>query len=222
MAEIRNLAWHRKMVSRILNYQDGTPDQDFSGENDEWEKLDEAINESQAEERNAAVVDGSSEAFRMRQQFTWSSAAVTFALPSSIDRESIVAIHDVTGDSVGIPVYAAPRWANRKIFFIDNKTLQWATTGPSQDTTLEISYIAEPDAMKEPADEATWLPYNHRHLLNWGAACIAADAADQKTPAAWLARRDNYRSLFHLAISRGSPSETGVPRIRNHRQAGHR
>lgn len=220
MVELRNLAWHRKAVALILNYQDGTPDQDFTGpSNDQWEKIDAGINEALVEERNLAVLHGSSEAFKRAQRFTWSTGAVTFPMPSFIDRESVVSIHDVTNDSVGIPIYVSPRWANHKIFFLDAHTLQWATTGPGQNTTLEVSYIAEPPVLKDPADEADLFPYNHRHLINWSAACVIIDTSDQRVPESWLRRRDSYRSSLHLAVSRGSPSEYGVPRIRNHRAA---
>lgn len=219
MSEVRNLAWHRTQTSRILNHLEQTPDQDFAGrDNAPWENIDAALNEAQTEERNEAIVNGSSEAFKKTQQFTWAASSVTFTMPSFIDRESVYSIHDVTSDTVGFPLFPSSRSIGNKIFWLDNRRLQWMTTGPGADTTLEISYLMEPAALTEETQEADWLPYSHRHLLNWSAACIAVDMADQKVPARWLARRDQYRSTYHLFLSRGSPAETNVPRIRNHRR----
>ena len=218
MDEQRNLAWHRAQVARIVNYQDGTPDQDAAGpSNDTWQKIDDVLNEAAREERNEAILKGSTEAFRKRQRFTWESGETTYALPVFIDRESILDIHDVTANDVGQPVMALGRSFNRQIFWLDNRTLQWSTSGPGQDTTLEISYTAEAPTLKEPAAEYDLFPYNHRDLLNWSAACLWADMVDQRVPDAWERRRNNYRELFRLAISRGSPTTHGAQRIRNHR-----
>ena len=216
--ELRNLAWHRAEIARIVNFKDGTPDQDFVGPtNAPWLKVDAAFNEAQTFERNLAIQEGGSSWALNTIQKTWLADAVTFVLPNYIDRESIHSIHDVTSDVVGIPVTPGPRSANRKIFFLDAHTLQWGTTGPGSNTTLEISYLAEAVALTDPNQEAALFPYNHRHLLNWSASTILVDMADQRVPDTWTKRVENYRSIFQLALTRGVPSETNVPRIRNHR-----
>ena len=218
MEERRNLQWHRACVAEIVNYQDGTPDQDSTGPtNYTWKKIDAALNEAARQERNEAIIHGSSEAFRKKQSFTWASGELTFTLPSYIDRESVMEMHDVTDDTLGQPIHAMARGFNRLIFWLDNKTLQWGTTGASRDTTVEISYAAAAPSLSAPTAEYDVFPYSHRDLINWSAACIWADMADQEAPASWEKRRDGYRSSFHLAISRGSPTSYGAPRIRNHR-----
>ena len=215
--ELRNLAWHRTEIARIVNFKTGEPDQDFAGPaNAPWEKIDAAFNEAQTLERNFALQEGNYSSFLATQQFTWAASAVTFTLPSYIDRESIHSMYDVTSDSSGIPMNVTPRAANRKIWWLNNTTLQWSTTGPGSAATIEIVYLREAAPLTEPTQESI-IPYNHRHLLNWSAAVILIETADQKAPDSWLVRLAEYREIFHLALSRGSPAETNVARIRNHR-----
>lgn len=214
--ELRNLAWHRKEIARIVSFKT-EPDADFAGPtNAPYETIDAAFNQAQVHERNLAILE-SSAAFEKTVRVTWTANQATMTMPSYIGRESIVSLTDVTNNSSGIPITVARRAAQRKIWWLDNRTLQWMTTGPGSDTTVEITYIAEPQALTEPNQEADVFPYSHRHLLNWSAACILVEMADQRVPDNWVRRTQEYRSNFLLAISRGSPSETNVPRIRNHR-----
>lgn len=219
--ELRNLAWHRKEIVRIVNQKTGTPDADFKGSsNAPFEKIDAALNEARVHERNLAIIHGSSKAFEKTVQKTWPASQVTLSLPSHIDRESVFGLWDVTDSSAGYALKVVRREVNGRIFWHDNLTLQWATTGPASATTIEIGYQAEAEPLTEPAQECSVFPYNHRHLLNWSAAVILTDIADQRPPDRWLQRLDEYRSAFHLAISRGSPAASSVPRIRNHRMGG--
>ena len=216
--EVRNLQWHRTEIARIVNFKTGTPDQDFAGpSNAPWEKVDAAFNEAQTYERNLAVQEGNYSSFLATIQVTWPASQVTFQPPSYIDRESLYAVYDVTSDSSGIPVGISPRAANRKIYWHDSSTLQWATSGPGSAKTLEIVYLREASALTEPAQEASCFPYNHRHLLNWSAAVVLVTLADQQAPRLWIDRVAELRSAFHFALGRGSPGETNPPRIRNHR-----
>lgn len=216
--ELRNLAWHRREIVRIVNQKTGTPDQDFKGSsNAPYEKIDAALNEARVYERNLAIIHGSSKSFEKTLQVTWSASDVTMSLPSYIDRESVFGLWDVTNNSAGYTLKVSRRELQGRLFWKDNRTLQWTTTGPASGTTIEIAYQSEAEPLTEPAQECTVFPYNHRHLLNWSAAVILTDIADQRPPQRWLDRLEEYRSAFHLAISRGSPAESSVPRIRNHR-----
>lgn len=216
----RNLAWHRKGVATIINFSDGAASQDFAGatSNAEWEKIDAAINEAGRSERNLAILEGGQSPLRRTYQKVWAASAVTFDLPSFIAREAIISVHDVTDSAVGFPIYVSERWQNHTTFFIDAQKLQWGTTGPDRATTLEFSYIAQPNTLKEHTDEADWLAYDHRDLLNWSAAAILRDIADEQVPLSWTRRLEHYRELYHMALSRGVPTETNPARIRNHRQ----
>lgn len=216
--ELRNLAWHRKMISQIVNQKD-EPDQDFRGSSNEpYSRIDAAFNEAQVRERNLALVDGSSKAFEETIQVTWPADQVTLVLPDSIDRESIVWLRDVTNNSAGYTIPISRREMNGRVFYKDSRTLQWTTVGPASDVTMEITYVAEPAALTDPAQEATVFPYNHRHLLNWSAATILLTIADQRVPPKWEETLDELRSTFHLMLSRGAPTGTNPPRIRNHRR----
>lgn len=215
--EVRNLAWHRTQISRIVCRKD-EPDQDFAGTaNEPWSLIDAAFNEAQNRERNLALVDGSSKAFEKTIQVSWPASQVTLTLPTYIDRESITRLWDVTNNSAGYTIPVSRRELNGRVFWKDNRTLQFSTTGPASTMTVEITYLAEAAALREPAQEADVFPYNHRHLLNWSAAIILLSVADQRIPPKWEETIEELRSTFHLAISRGAPSETNPPRIRNHR-----
>ena len=215
--ELRNLAWHRTMISRIVSQKD-EPDQDFRGSsNAPYAPIDSAFNEAQVRERNLALIDGSSKAFEETVQLTWPASQATLELPTFIDRESIVRLWDVTNNSAGYTIPITRRGLNGRVCFKDNRTLQWATTGPASALTVEIAYAAEAITLTDPAQEASLFPYNHRHLLNWSAAVILLTIADQRVPPKWEETLDELRSTFHLALSRGAPTETNPPRIRNHR-----
>lgn len=216
---LKNLAWHRKQTAIIVNFSNGAASQDFSGDttNAEWDKVDAALNEAGRVERHMALLEGGTEPFKRTLQKTWGDDDVTFTLPESISRESISSIYDVTDATDGYPLFVSGRWSGHTIFFKDSKTLQWGTSGPGRDTTLEFTYHMHPNVLLHPTDEAEWLPYEHRDLLNWSAACIMRDIADEAIPASWSRRLDEYRSLFHLTLARGVPAESNPPRIRNHR-----
>jgi hypothetical protein len=212
------LAWHRQKVSRIVSFNEGQTDQDFAGpSNDTYAILDDAINEAQRAERNHAVIECGDEWFKVTENFSWPANQVTFAFPTYIDQDSIAELYDVTNDSRGLPIIPFPRAMQTKIFWLDKGTLQFEQTGPGSDITLQVVYIAQPHDLKDPLDEPDLFPYAHRDLLNWSAACILRDMADEQPPARWIERRDEYRENFHLMLAKGKPRAAPF-RIRNQRQ----
>ena len=216
--EIRDLKWHRAEMARVINFTSGTPDQDFAGPtNAPWANVDAAFNEAQTYERNLALIEGGESWAEKTLQQTWAASAVTFTLPEYMDRESVRMLYDVTNNSAGVPIQVTSRHIRGRVFWKDNRTLQWGTSGPGAAVTVEISYIGEAVALTEDAQEAALFPYNHRHLLNWSGACILMDMADQRIPQTWITRAAEYRSAFHLSIGRGIPLGSNVSRIRNHR-----
>ena len=99
--EPRNLEWHRKETAIIINFNDGTVDEDFKGSsNDSWSQFDSAISEAGEEIRNLIVEEAGVEFLRRTVSIVWTADDVTYKMPSYIDRNSIISIHEVTNDTV--------------------------------------------------------------------------------------------------------------------------
>lgn len=216
--DLRNLAWHRQKVSRIVNFNDGQPDQDFVGDsiNDSFGRIDDAINECAGNVRNFLLNNVGQVPLERTVSDTWPSGSVTHTL--NVDPADIISIYDVTNDAVGQPLYTQNKVYNTLIFWKDGRTLQWGTAGPGSALTLQITYVMNAGELNEPMQEFEFLPYAHRHVINWGAAVLLRTMADESAPQNWTQHYDTLLEDLEMHLSKGQPMETGRPRIQNRRR----
>lgn len=213
--EKRNLQWLRDRVSRRLRFNEDQTDQDFAGSTaDTYEVIDDFINEAYRTEVNEAQNETSVEHFRETITDSWPQAQVLYVLPAFIDAENILAITDISSSSRGIPILPRSEEMQSRIFWKDSRTIQYDTTGPGSDLTIQIAYLAHASEMRDPLDEPRYIPYRFRDLLIWSACVIARMTSDEAPPAPWELRRDSLREAMHLALSKGKPLQSGPPRIR--------
>lgn len=196
----------------------GQTDQDFNSLNDAYYHLDDALTEAYHLEVNEGKVKASSENFKETEQVTWLSGAVTFSFPTFIQPHNILELYDVSDDGLGRLLILGRRSSGQTIFWKRRDLLQWGSEGPTSDVTLEVTYVAIAQTLKTPLQEPELIPYEFRDLLTWSAACILAAKAEQKPPYEWKEKRDEWRSSWYTAMSRGRPMHQNVPRIRNHRR----
>lgn len=217
--ERRNLAWHRKAVSRIVTFNARQTDQAFAGAtaNDQYGIIDSAINEAAREERTYIFNNSGTEPLRRVQSLTWSADDATLTLPNIYDPNDVIAITDITNDAVGQPIFVMSKAQNALTFWKDYNTLQWGSSGPGRDMTIEVAFIAQAPELTETTQEFSFIPYAHRDLINWSAAVILSLEADQTPTRSWVDRRDDLREQLELALSKGKPLTTNVPRIQNQR-----
>lgn len=214
----RNLQWLRQKVSRYLNFNSTQTDQDFAGSvNDPNALIDDFINEAYRTECNEVMNETSVEHFREVITDSWPQGQLLYILPSFLDPTSILAITDISSSSRGIPLLPQREDMQTRIFWKDQRTLQYDTTGPGSDLTIQIAYLGQPSEMKDDTDEPYLIPYKFRDLLTWSAVVIARSVGDEAPPKFWVDRRDELRAQLALALSKGKPLQSGPPRIRNRR-----
>lgn len=215
--EPRNLAWLRRILSGIVNFNSGQTDQNFNTENDEFYHLDDALTEAYALEINEAKVM-SVEPFKKTAQLTWESGDSTFVLPDYLNGSDLIEIHDVTDNAVGTLLVVGNRQAGHTVYWKTENTLQWGVDGPGEDKTLEMTYVGSGTTFKKPLQEPDLIPYRFRHLLPWSAAVVISSKAEQKPPQFWLTKLDEWRTSWYSAITRGRPMHQNVPRVHNTRR----
>lgn len=216
--EPRNLAWLRRILSGIVNFNSDQTDQNFNTLNDEFYHLDDALTEAYDLELSEGKVKASVEPFKETAELEWESGDATFTLPDYIQREDILEIYDITNNAVGSLVTVGRRSAGHAVFWKTRRKLGWGTEGPGEDKTLEVTYVGSAQTFKKPQQEPGLIPYRFRWVLPWSAAVLLSSKADQNPPQHWMSQLAEWRSSWYSAMSRGSPMHQNVPRVHNHRR----
>lgn len=215
--EIYNLAWLRRILSGIVNFNSGQTDQVWNTENDQYLQLDDALTEAADFELNEARATASTEAFKVTHTLPeWAVDAVTYTLPDYIERNSLLELWDITESTSGTLLTIGTRYAGALIFWKSMRTLQWGNDGPPSAKTLEATYIMSAPRFRSPLQEPDFIEARFRHLLPWSAACLLSKKADQNPPGAWEDQAKKWRSSWYSSLTKGSPAHQNVPRIRRH------
>jgi hypothetical protein len=185
-----------------VNFNSGQDDQDFSEET-----ILGAINMAYKKEVTLAKQEGSQRWFHMTQEpAVWLSGEVTYTVPSPLNRVAVLRIADVTEEiSSGTPLLWGEGGSMSQVFWKNHKTLQWGTTGPTQDTTLRFMYVASPEELVNDDDYPELVPEEFHELLPLSAACILRLMADEICPVSWTTEQNEQRQLFWKFVSRGRP-----------------
>jgi hypothetical protein len=163
----------------------------------------------QCYEREIAMAknEGKVDWFRKMRSVTWPASTTTFVLPDGLHQKSLLYLWDITNNDPGVQliVGGGPE-SSATIFWQDNKTLQWLSSGPSTDTTIRAFYIADAEKIQPAtsADDAEYelLPPEHQWLLVWSTAVLLREAADESAPQAWYSNLDTCRRAFWKHTSR--------------------
>jgi hypothetical protein len=215
----KNLAWLRTRVSNLVNFDVTQPDQDFTGPASEPNQLiDGALSEVYMEEINRARFEAAKDWFKVDFTFTWAADTSTLdltTLSSDLSTHSIIELSDETDDSEGTPIWVRHTSYESPVSWRNRTTLQWGTSGPGSARTIRAVYMASPQDLSDPLQEPYLVPPEYRWLLVWGAAVILRDMADEEAPARWVAKRDELREVFHLALAQGKVQQPAVNVIRD-------
>ena len=205
MSEIRDLAWARAKLAKLLRFNYQEADEAFAGTAaNPWQQIDDFLGEAY----NAIVVDARSnvspDIFVVLRTLTWASGELTLTLPSIVDLTSMFSIEDITNGDPGDPISVArnelPSY-HSTVRMLDYHTLQWGTEGPDETKTLRVKALGRAEPLTSEQEEPVFIPYDHRYLWVWEAALLAREFADDdNVPRLWMERRDRYRDLLHQEI----------------------
>jgi hypothetical protein len=216
---IRNLAWLRQKVSTKVNFDVTQPDQDFIGPSSDTNQLvDDAINEAYVEEYTNVKLEAAPEWFMQTEEFTWAASEVTLDLRTvslTASNHSVLRMEDITNSVDGDPISIKKSRHHSEIWWKDRYTLQWGTSGPGEDKTIQITFMPKPKDMRIATDEPDLIPEEHRWLLVWSAAINLRDMADEAAPQGWIQRRDNLRENMILDMAQGKVQRPTGNVIRN-------
>lgn len=202
-------------VSELINFNSLQADQDFSAT-----QIKNAINRAYAREYRKARQEGIRSFFFAYRDLTWDNGSLTMSLPEGMRGAQICKITDVTDDSSGsgyhIVVYdggdppeGSPSWTSQSfsgaVFWKDRNTLQWGTSGPSEDKTLRFEFMAEPEKMANDDDVPELIPSDHHELIFYSASIDLRTRADEMAPPSWMSEREELRMDFYKDVSRGRP-----------------
>lgn len=200
----------RSEVGFLLNFNEGQADQDFS-----TSRLNKAVQYVYELELEQAKQIGMSHWFRKTQNISWPSGQVTLELPSSLDQANLIGIYDITNANPGNQiVIRETAQDNGDAFWLDYKTLQWASTGPSEDKTLQVHYLARAETLAGDADSPTLIPPQFHWVLVWSAATYLRKIADEDAPQSWMSELKDWRHRYWKFLTRGRPL-SDTPTITN-------
>lgn len=212
----RDLAWLISRLKWVVNFNDGQVNQDFAGTSTDpnlhWR---EALNEAYKNIVRRAQKVTQKAHWRVSQDVTWPRGVTTITLPFDLESKQVQRIRDVTNEEDGVELDIADSPQDAEIWRLDRNRVQWSTSGPGYDTTLRFEYLAVAEDLLVDNQEPRLIPEDLRMLLVWEAAIFLRTVADEKAPASWVATRDDLQKSFHAAISRGWPSDSNPPVIRN-------
>lgn len=216
MSKRRNLAWLRVETSRIVNFNQGQPDQDFDGTSDDaWDEIDAAINEAYENLLHDMIAETDPDMFMVNEELTWSSGDLTYQLPEHLEQDNLEWIEDITSSDPGDIVWVHGRGINYypDVLWKDYRTLQWGTSGPSGDRSLRFHHMARAADMKQPEDIPEYVPARFRKILAWDAAIILRTEAEDEAPSQWLGHRNAVWEKIEILLSQGRPRLTNRARI---------
>lgn len=211
MTTPRNLGWLRDRLGRLLNFNEGQTNQDFTGPSaDENKWMDEYLNAAYEFEVEEAVNNVGWRRFTRFYEFSWPAQQLTLELPRERWDTQFIEWRDVTDIETGSELDFHPL----SIFAKDNKTYQWGDAGPGRTTTVRAFFIANARELEDKYDEPDLIPHQNRRLVVWKGGDIARAEADEETPSRWLKHIDDLRQQFHSSLSSGNPRINDPARIK--------
>lgn len=216
MAQRRDLTWLIDRLKFFLNIDSGQPDQDYVGpssDTDKWYR--DLLNQAGEREVEDAKIECGRDWFRKTYDSTWAAGAVTLAVPDQVREHLIEEVLDVTNDEVGNEIAFANYHPGGAVFWKDNETLQWGTTGPGSATTLRWTYLANFLPMEADSDEPEIIAPRFRWLLVWSALDIAKALGDERVPQDYMRHLTEWREKWWKVISLGRPMKNNPARIQN-------
>jgi hypothetical protein len=206
----RNLAWLRKELSKLLNFDATSPDAAFlytAGE--PWGLIDGFAQEAyEAIVSDVLTMVGHSELFRRSVDLVWPASTPSLTLPSWLDYTSIHEIRDVTSSEDGYVEIVRPQGPTNtsSLWWSGPGKLQMSGSGPGSDKTLRIWYL-QAEELNSELSEPVLIPHRFRMLWKWSSAILARRYKDEDNiPNIWLQQEDEWKRRFHHSISQGSPS----------------
>lgn len=205
-------------VSELINFNSLQSDQDFSAA-----QIKSAINRAYAREYRKARQEGTRSFFFAYRDLVWASGSLTLSLPDNMRGAQICKVTDVTDDTTGSgyhivvydggdpgpPDYGTPSWTSQgfsgAIFWKDRNTLQWGTSGPSEEKTLRFNMMPEPEKMLNDDDIPELISSDHHELIFYSASIDLRTRADEMAPPSWMSEREELRMDFYKDVSRGRP-----------------
>jgi hypothetical protein len=179
-----------------LNFNSGQDDQDFSATDIM----------AYSEEVTRAKQEGTVRWFRALTETTWEADEVTFTVPVPLNRIAVLRIIDVTNSvEPGTSLLFSEEGATGEVFWRDRNTLQWGSTGPSEDKTLRFVYVASSEELVNDNEVPELIPDEFHELIPLSAAILLRQMADEAAPVAWLSRQEDYRLQYWKFVSRGRP-----------------
>ena len=212
----KNLGWIRSGVSKIVNFNEDQPDQDFDGSDDDaYRDIDFAINEAYEGAVEDILAEGDPELMEGFCDDLWPANEQTHKIPSFLEQDMITRIDNITARNPGESVLLYPRGFNYEPtnFFVDRNTLQWGTSGPPADTTYRYFYSMYAKEMHKAVDEPILVPRRYRKLLQWDAAINLRTMAEDEAPPRWMQHREKIWERMILAASKGRPTIGNKSRI---------
>lgn len=187
----------RSELAYILSVREGEADQDF-----QTTRLNKALDK--AYER--CVLDGRNHGtrvhFELNQASVWPADATTLVLSAAFNAKELVTIYDITEGEPGIEL------REREDFtWLDRNTLQWqdGSTGPGDDVTLRIKYLASAEDLASDASVPLLVPPEHCMYIVWEAALYLRGIADDEVPNFWRDRHNQARVAYIKHVSRPRP-----------------
>ncbi len=191
----------RQEVAFLVNFTEGTADQDFT-----VARLNKAIQYAYRNEVRQAKLTGLSRWFKKVAQISWPASQVRYKLPNSLSKKNIIAFWDITNSDPGYVLdVRGDSLSGSSLFWYEADTLQWASTGPSAATTLLIEYLADSEYLAADGDSPDLIPADYHDLLVWSAAIYLRTVGDEQPPSHWVAEREQFRYDFWKFLSKGRP-----------------
>lgn len=182
-------------VADILNFTPDATDQDFTSL-----QVKKAINQAYADEVVKAKQCGSRVHFTKFDQITWPASQRVLTFPQDLQQKDLISFTDVTNDDPG---HSLPG----SVFWKDNKTLQWGTSGPASARTIRVYYYAAAETLVNDGDIPELIQPEHHELLMWSAAIRLRLRSDEGAPGPWTQHHRELQLDYWKSTSRGKPPQ---------------
>jgi len=190
----------RTDLEETLNASPAQAHQDFSEA-----KLNKALNRAYVREVEFAKLVGVKEFFIARKQFTWPVNQQRFEFPLWLRRAQSYKFMDITGGRPGRSLMGTATPVDGLVYFFDEKTLQWGTTGPGSARTIEVIYYGQAADMESDMEEPSIIPAGFHELLVWSAAIQLRLGSDEASPGGWSRAHEDLQAAYQLFVAKGRP-----------------
>ena len=203
----------RSEVAFLLNFTEGTADQDFAKA-----RLNKLIDRAyNLEVERAKTAAGKAYFKGFTSDFTWTASSQTLAVPTALSSVTIIDVYDITNGEPGVPLIFSFGEGNAggDLFWKDKDTWQWtASGGPGSALTLRGYYEQVAEMLQNDDDEPLLVPAQFHYLLVYTAAILGRGAGDDIAPAEWKEERREMRLDYIKHVSKGRPLSAS-PRVQS-------